>query len=274
MRWISLKLTAVRVPFIPRRAQRDASIRAALQREGLSRFTYTLANVSLHIEMGAPSEAEVLAACRQRAQQEQAARERGQRIVAWLAEQQMPSSYRFNVGVMRQYERGDRSEEEAQQACRDQLAADQARDQRRQEVSQLLQEEGHPAEYVNSVPVLWQYVASGTGTRQELLAAAQAQRDADQRRTTLRAALAAEGMASHLVQTAPTAQAYISTGEGSVEAALAACRTQHQLSEQRAARRAEVQALLPAGMEYHMCEQLLAGRLDLWQLRCSDSAAC
>lgn len=259
--------------FIPRRAQRDASIRAALQREGLSRYSH-LTSVSQHIQTGAPSEAEALAACRQRAAEEQAVQERGQRIVAWLAEQHMPSSYRYSVGVMRQYERGERSEEEAQQACREQLAADEARDQRRQEVSQLLQEEGHPADYVTLGPMLLQYVVSGTGTRQELLAAAQAQRDADQRRTALRAALAAEGLAINLAHIMPAAQAYISSGEGGQEAALAACRIQHQLNEQRAARRAAVQALLPAGMEYHMCEQLLAGRLDMWQLRCSHSAAC
>ena len=64
--WISINLTPICVPSIPRRAQRDASIRAALQREGLSRFGY-MVSVYQHIQYGALSEAEVLAACRQRA---------------------------------------------------------------------------------------------------------------------------------------------------------------------------------------------------------------
>ncbi|PRW57826.1 hypothetical protein C2E21_3531 [Chlorella sorokiniana] len=242
------------------RAQREASITAALQREGLSGFLHSVA-VSEHIHMGAPSEAEALATCRQRQQEEQAAQERRQRITAWLAEQQMPAFYSYTVPAVRQFERGQCSEEEAQQACRQQQAVEQAQEQRRQEVSQLLEAQGMPADYTGYVPALRSYVQTGAGSQQEMLAAARAQHARDQRRTALVAALTAEGMAIHLASE-PAARAFVSTGEGGQEAALAACRERHQQEVQIAARRSEVAARLPPGVTY-----------EAYGYRCPEAAA-
>ena len=247
-------------PTLPRtpdplcRAQREVSITAALQREGFSHFRYSTA-VSQHIAAGEPSQEAVLATCRQQVQEEQAAQERRQRMVAWIAAHQMPSSYQYRVAAVLQYERGQCSEAEAQEACRQQQAQDQARDQRRQEVSQLLEAEGMSADYVNVVPALQQYVTSGAGDQQGMLAAARAKHAVEQRRAALVAALTAEGLATHLTAE-PAAQAYIRTGQGSQEAALAACRTKHQQLAQVAVRRNEVADLLPdaARQRYNECE--------------------
>lgn len=245
--------TLPHMPDPPCRAQREASIAAALEREGFSHFRYSTA-VLQHIAAVEPSQEAVLATCRQQVQEEKAARERRQGMIAWIAAQQMPSSYQYIMAVL-QYERGQCTEAEAQEACRQQQVQDQAQGQRRQEVSQLLEAEGMPADYALAVPALQQYVRSGAGDQQGMLAAARAKHAADQRREALVAALTAEGLATHL-HTEPAAQAYIRTGQGSKEAALAACRAKHQRLAQVAARRSKVVALLPdeARQRYHHCE--------------------
>ncbi len=262
------------VPHPSRRAQREASITAALQREGLSGFNYA-PGVSEYIRTGTPSEAQVLAACRQQHEEQQAAQqaavERTQRITAWLAEQQMPDNYRYIVRVVDHYILGACSEAEAQQACLRQQAEDQAREQRRQEVSQLLEGEGLPARSAGFVSEAQTYIRFGGSSLTELLAAAQAQHAREQRSAALVAALTAEGLGSHLTA-APAARAYISTGDGSQEAALAACRAQHQRQLQIIAHRTEVVARLPPGVLYESCEGWDAGSLTNSGL--PEHAAC
>lgn len=117
--------TLPHMPDPPCRAQREASIAAALEREGFSHFRYSTA-VLQHIAAVEPSQEAVLATCRQQVQEEKAARERRQGMIAWIAAQQMPSSYQYIMAVL-QYERGQCTEAEAQEACRQQQVQDQGR---------------------------------------------------------------------------------------------------------------------------------------------------
>lgn len=126
-------------------------------------------------------------------------------------------------------------------------------------MEQLLQAEGLPTALAVLLGPLQGYIDSGIGTQAELLAAARARHARDQRRDALNAALAAEGINTHFSFSVPEAAAFVASGEGGQEAALAACRARHAQQQERQARLATLQALLPQGADYYTCEPLTPG---------------
>jgi hypothetical protein len=118
---------------------------------------------------------------------------------------------------------------------------------RRARVLELLTAEGLQ-HYQRSMPSVQDYISSGEGSEEAVLAAAREKRAADQRREAVKARLVAEGLPEYYINSyhLPSIAAYINRGKGSEDEAVAAAVARHQLQQARVQRHDAVLARLAA----------------------------